>query len=85
MKGWTSKYYDHFDLPTIDATDPVVVKYIFHCKMYVFFFLSLNFHSGIGFVLSQGNWIRLFAVCRSLDTSLGLHSSFFSLRKAHLF
>ena len=39
MQGWTSKFYDHFSMPTIDATYPIIVKYIFHYKMYVFIYL----------------------------------------------
>ncbi|KAE9384921.1 hypothetical protein BT96DRAFT_950223 [Gymnopus androsaceus JB14] len=35
MKGWTSSVYDHFVSPlTINASDPVAVKYTFHCKIY---------------------------------------------------
>lgn len=36
MGLWTLQFYDHFTLPPhIDASDPVAVKYVFHCKTYV--------------------------------------------------
>jgi len=48
MKGWTLSVYNHFVSPlTINASDPVAVKYTFHCKMCIHY---LSF--GIGFVLS---------------------------------
>lgn len=57
MKGWTSTVYEHFGTPIIDNSDPVIVKYIFHCKMYVLFCSTLYLR--IGFVSSTDNWIRL--------------------------
>lgn len=33
MKGWSSKFYSHYTLPPIiNKSDPVIIKYEFHCK-----------------------------------------------------
>lgn len=33
MKGWSSKFYSHYTLPPIiNKSDPLIIKYEFHCK-----------------------------------------------------
>lgn len=51
MVGWVSSAYQHYTLPpTIDASDPVNVKYIFHCRTLVLPFL-LTYALGLVFML----------------------------------
>ncbi|KAJ3817650.1 hypothetical protein F5880DRAFT_1511605, partial [Lentinula raphanica] len=63
VKSWTSKYYKHFKLPPeIDARDPDVVRYQFHCKHFPVQFVTRARHDD-----STSNLKRHVDTCAAVD------------------